>query len=83
MYYKQSEWTNDTGRVFKGTTVLVKNGDLNKALRKLKKRLQDEGWHNELKKYEHYVSKGEKRRHRFAAAILREKRRQRESDPFA
>jgi ribosomal protein S21 len=83
MYYKQSEWVNDTGRVFKGTTVLVKNGDLNKALRKLKKRLQDEGWHNELKKREHYVSKGEKRRKRFAAAVIREKKQQSENDPFA
>jgi ribosomal protein S21 len=84
MSIKNNNWScnNDTGRIFKGSNVNLKNGDMNKALRKLKSRLQEEGWHNELKKREHYVSKGTKRRHRAAAAILREKRRQKDSDPF-
>jgi ribosomal protein S21 len=85
MSTKTNNWScnNDTGRNFKGTTVILKNNDMNKALRKLKSRLQEEGWHNELKKREHYVSKGTKRRHSAAAAILRETRRQKENDPFA
>jgi ribosomal protein S21 len=85
MSVRNNSWSsnNDTGRNFKGSTVILKNGDMNKALRKLKSRLQEEGWHHELKKREHYVSKGTKRRHSAAAAILREKRRQKDSDPFA
>jgi len=67
---------NDTGKLFKGTTIIVKNNDVNKALRKLKKRLQDEGWFNELRKREHYVSKGEKKRRKLAAAIVRDRKKQ-------
>ena len=51
--FRNTGWLNhnDTGRMFKGTTIFVKNNDVNKALRKFKKRLQDEGWFNELRKY--------------------------------
>jgi ribosomal protein S21 len=75
--YKDTNWLNDnnTDRYFKGTTVQVKNGDVNRALRKFKKRLQDEGWFNELRSREYYVSKGDKRRRKLAAAILRDKKR--------
>lgn len=75
--YKNNGWNNDGfgDRVFKGTTIFVKNNDVNKALRKLKKRLQDEGWFNELRKREHYVAPGEKRRKKLAAAQVREKKR--------
>ena len=76
--YRNTGWlnNNDTGRMFKGTTVFVKNNDVNKALRKFKKRLQDEGWFNELRKHEHYVNPGEKKRKKLAAAQVREKKRQ-------
>lgn len=75
--YNDTGWNNDnpTGRTFKGSKIFVKNNDMNKALRKLKKRLQDEGWFNELRKREHYVSPSEKRRKRLAAAVVREKKR--------
>ena len=75
--YNDTGWLNDnnTDRVFKGTKIFVKNNDMNKALRKLKKRLQDEGWFNELRKREHYTSPSEKRRKRLAAAVIREKKR--------
>jgi small subunit ribosomal protein S21 len=75
--YRNTGWFNDntTGRNFKGTTIFVKNNDMNKALRKLKKRLQDEGWFNELRKREHYVAAGEKKRKKLAAAQIREKKR--------
>jgi small subunit ribosomal protein S21 len=67
---------NDTGRMFKGTTIFVKNNDINKAIRKLKKRLQDEGWFNELRKREHFVCAGDKKRKKLASAQVREKKRQ-------
>lgn len=80
--FKNTGWTNDnnTGRIFKGTTIFVKNNDMNKALRKLKKRLQDEGWFNELRKREHYTSPSEKKRKRLAAAVVRERKRKAQSD---
>lgn len=80
--FKNTGWTNDnsTGRIFKGTTIFVKNNDMNKALRKFKKRLQDEGWFNELRKREHYLSPSEKKRKRLAAAVVRERKRKTQSD---
>lgn len=80
--FKNTGWNNEfngTGRVFKGTTIFVKNNDMNKALRKLKKRLQDEGWFNELRKREHYTSPSEKKRKRLAAAVVRERKRKAQS----
>lgn len=75
--FKDTGWLNDnnTGRIFKGTTIFVKNNDVNKALRKFKKRLQDEGWFNELRKREHYTSPSEKKRKKLAAAVVRERKR--------
>lgn len=67
---------NDTGRIFKGTTIFVKNNDMNKALRKFKKRLQDEGWFNELREREHYTSPSERKRKNLASAQVRERKRQ-------
>lgn len=81
--FRETGWLNEnngTGRIFKGTTIFVKNNDMNKALRKLKKRLQDEGWFNELRKREHYTSPSEKKRKRLAAAIVREKKRKAQSE---
>ena len=42
--------------------VEVRNNNIDKALRILKKKLQDDGFFNELRKREYYMSKGEKRR---------------------
>jgi ribosomal protein S21 len=76
--WQNTGWLNDnnTGRVFKGTTVFVKNNDVNKALRKFKKRLQDEGWFNELREREHYTSPSEQKRKNLASAQVRERKRQ-------
>lgn len=76
--WQNTGWLNDntTGRIFKGTTVFVKNNDINKALRKFKKRLQDEGWFNELREREHYTSPSEKKRKNLASAQVRERKRQ-------
>jgi small subunit ribosomal protein S21 len=76
--WQNTGWLNDnnTGRAFKGTTVFVKNNDVNKALRKFKKRLQDEGWFNELREREHYTSPSERKRKNLASAQVRERKRQ-------
>ena len=76
--WQNTGWLNDnnTGRIFKGTTVFVKNNDVNKALRKFKKRLQDEGWFNELREREHYSSPSERKRKNLASAQVRERKRQ-------
>ena len=75
--WQETGWLNDndTGRQFKGTRIFVKNNDVTKALRKFKKRLQDEGWFNELRKREHYTSPSEQKRKDLASAQVREKKR--------
>jgi len=42
--------------------VEVRNNNVDKAMRILKKKLQDDGFFNELRKREFYMSKSEKRR---------------------
>jgi len=45
-----------------GMTVEVRNNDVNKALRILKKRMQTEGLFNEMRERTSFKTKGEKRR---------------------
>ena len=54
--------------------VTVRNGNVDKAMRVLKNKLQQEGVFNELRVREHYMTKGEKRRKAKAAAIRRTKK---------
>ena len=54
--------------------VEVRYGNLDKALRVLKNKLQKEGIFNELRDREYYMSKGEKRRRAKAAAVRRQKK---------
>ena len=54
--------------------VTVRNGNVDKAMRVLKNKLQQEGVFNELREREHYMTKGEKRRRAKAAAIRRTKK---------
>lgn len=54
--------------------VEVRNNNVDKALKILKKKLQQDGFFNELREREHYTSKGEKKRHAKAAAIRRLKK---------
>ena len=51
--------------------VTVRNGNVDKAMRVLKNKLQQEGVFNELREREYYMTKGEKRRKARAAAIRR------------
>lgn len=59
---------------FKGLRVDVHNNDVNKALRKLKKKIAEDGILQDLRKREYYESKGTKRRKAKEAAIRRYKK---------
>ena len=54
--------------------VTVRNNNVDKAIRVLKNKLQQEGVFNELREREYYMTKGEKRRKAKAAAIRRTKK---------
>ena len=63
---------NDQG--LRGTYVEVRNNDFPKALRKFKKKIQDDGILQEMRKKEFFVSKGTQRRLDKLAAIRRYKK---------
>mgnify|MGYP003387295801 CR=1 FL=1 len=46
--------------------VEVRNNNVDKAMRILKKKLTEDGFFNELREREYYVSRGAKRRHELA-----------------
>ena len=54
--------------------VEVRNGNVDQAIRVLKKKLQQDGLFNELREREFYTSRSEKRRRSKASAIRRQKR---------
>jgi small subunit ribosomal protein S21 len=54
--------------------VTVRNNNVDKAIRVLKNKLQQEGIFNELREREFYMTKGEKKRRSKAAAIRRGKK---------
>ena len=54
-----------------GTTVAVENGNVDKAIRKLKKKLQKEDFFNEIRKREFFETRNEKRRKEIAASTRR------------
>ena len=54
--------------------VQVRNNNIDKAMRILKKKLTEDGLFNELREREAYMSRGEKKRHERDAAKRRNKR---------
>ena len=54
--------------------IIVRNNNVDKAIRVLKNKLQQEGVFNELREREYYMTKGEKKRRAKAAAIRRSKK---------
>ena len=58
-----------------GMTVIVRNNDVNGALRVLKKKLMKDGFFQELRERSHFVGKGEKKRRAKAAGKRRYERR--------
>jgi small subunit ribosomal protein S21 len=67
---------HDSNHNVRGIKIEVYNNDVNKALRKLKKKLSDDGIFQTLRKREYYESKGTKRRLEKQAAIRRYKKNQ-------
>jgi len=64
-----------------GLYVEVRNNDVNKALRKFKKKVAEDGILQDLRKREYFESKGTKRRLEKQAAIRRfKKKRLKEQD---
>ena len=59
---------------YRGLVVEVRNNNVDKAIRILKKKMQDDGFFNELRKRECYTSKSEKRRLAKAAGRRREQK---------
>ena len=66
----------------KGLYVEVHNNDVNRALRKLKKTIQNEGIFQTLREREFYQSKGTKRKKAKARAVKRWQKKQREMKEF-
>ena len=62
----------------RGTLVRVRNNDINKAMRKLKKIVLSEGIMQDLRKQEFFESKGTKRKKAKAAAVRRWRKKQQE-----
>jgi small subunit ribosomal protein S21 len=62
----------------RGMTVRVKNNDVNKALRKLKKLMQQEGIFQELRKREAYEQPALRRKREKAQAVKRWRKKQAE-----
>jgi len=65
-----------------GLYVAVRNNDVSRALRKLKRLLQDEGIILEMRKRKYYVKPSEKRAKAKAAGRARWLKRQREIENF-
>ena len=63
-----------------GLKVEVRNNDINRAWRKLKRLLQDEGIMQEIRDRKHYVKPSEKRARAKAAGRARWLKKQREID---
>lgn len=72
--YNNNNRRNNNDDNLKGLRVDVHNNDVNKALRKLKKKLQEDGILQDLRKREFYESKGTRRRKEKEAAIRRYKK---------
>ena len=54
--------------------IIVRNNNVDKAIRVLKNKLQQEGVFNELREREYYMTKGEKKRRSKASATRRTKK---------
>tara|TARA_B100000029_G_scaffold308146_1_gene300809 strand:- start:2991 stop:3242 length:252 start_codon:yes stop_codon:yes gene_type:complete len=57
-----------------GISVEVRNNNVEKALRVLKKKLQEDGLFNELRDREYFMSRGERRRKERAAGKRRQEK---------
>lgn len=65
---------NEKDAIINGLRVEVRNNDINKAMRKLKKKIAEDDILQELRQREFFESKGTKRRKSKEAAIRRYKK---------
>jgi small subunit ribosomal protein S21 len=65
-----------------GIVVEVQHGDIERALKKLKKKMQNEGIFQELKKREHFVKPSEQARRAKGRTIARNRKKQRSEEQF-
>ena len=71
----RKQWTPDP----EGLAVTVREGeDVNKALRRLKKKIERDGLMQEIREREYYTKPSEKRKKAKAAAVARWRRKERE-----
>lgn len=75
-----SEYNDD--QVKRGLNVKVKNNDVNRALKKLKKLMQQEGIFQELRKRESFEKPSLKRKREKAQAVKRWQKKQAEMTKF-
>ncbi len=66
---------DEKNAIVSGMRVDVRNGDINKALRRFKKKIAEDGILQELRAREFYQAKGTKRRVEKQAAIRRYKKK--------
>lgn len=67
---------------FKGTTIYVKNNDINSAMKKLKRLVATEGILKEFKERQAYISQSERKKIAKNAAIKRYKKAQQAKSDF-
>jgi small subunit ribosomal protein S21 len=72
--------SNSKDRVKTGLTVEVRNGDFAYALRKFKKKVQEDGILQELRERQHYTKPSEKRKKAKAAGRARWLKKQRKQE---
>tara|TARA_Y100000389_G_scaffold195162_1_gene226127 strand:+ start:1208 stop:1465 length:258 start_codon:yes stop_codon:yes gene_type:complete len=72
--FKNKKKNNNKDQL-QGLTVVVRNGDVNGAMRVLKKKLIRDGLFQELRERSFFESRGTKRRKEKAAATRRQKRK--------
>lgn len=65
---------NEKDAIIPGFRVEVRNNDISRAMRKLKKKIAEDGMLQDLRQREYYESKGTKRRKAKEAAIRRYKK---------
>jgi small subunit ribosomal protein S21 len=75
-----SEYNDDSYK--RGLTIKVKNNDVNRALKKLKKLMQQEGIFQELRKREYFEKPSLKRKREKAQAVKRWQKKQTELAKF-
>ena len=71
-HYRSDDRRNE--KSYRGMVVEVRNNNIDKAISILKKKLEVDGFFNELRKREYYISKGENRRLTKAASKRRVQR---------